>query len=66
MFVTVLLNNKPTSVYAEEASSLIERGLAKKYPPEPETIEDVKAEKTQIENKMIESAPKNKREKKAK
>lgn len=63
MFVTVLLNNKPTSVYAEEASILVARGLAV-YPGTKE-IEN-KEEKAVIENKMIEAAIKTKREKKLK
>lgn len=64
MFVTVLLNNQPTSVYAEEAAFLVARGLAV-YPGTEKAIEK-KEEKAVIENKMIEKASKTKREKKVK
>lgn len=53
MFVTVLLNNQPTSVYAEEAAFLVARGLAV-YPGTEKAIEkkEEKASKTKREKKV--------------
>jgi hypothetical protein len=57
-FVKILLNGKVSSVYAEEAIILIEKGLAQPY---QESSEKQKSIDSDYENKMIKKAPKNKK-----